>query len=106
MSMIEIVYETCRALRMCCNACCLAELDSSDKTILDKDGRDVFLPPEPGLKTEAELQKLPVNEAPPSVDPLRVPRPVGIGLFGTDAAPVPGRGTAAAGAPEIKQIII
>jgi hypothetical protein len=34
---------TWSALRMCCSACCLAELDSSERIIRDSDGLESML---------------------------------------------------------------
>ncbi len=57
------------------------------KTLKNSWHLDDFLLPWPEPKTEAELQKLPVREALPSVDPHNVPAAFVAGLW--DPAPVP-----------------
>ncbi len=88
---------------MCCKACCLAEFDSSDKMIRDSDGREVFLwPPLPPWtpNMDMELQKLPVREAPPNVEPRKVPTALGRGLFAPAATPFLWVDSTVTGAPE------
>ena len=88
---------------MCCSACCLAEFDSSERIIRDKDGLEVFLLPWPGPKTETALQKLPVNEAVPKVEPRRVPTVVEIGLLEAGSGPLLAVGRATGGAPRMSR---
>ena len=63
----------------------MAELDSRDRMILDNDGLEDFRLPWPEPKTETALQKLPVSDALPKVEPRNVPTVLEIGLTDPDA---------------------
>lgn len=65
---------TCSPLRMCCSACCLAQLLSRESTILAREGRRrLLLPPPPPKAPACALDARSTSEAPPTAPPAPAP---------------------------------